>query len=49
MTKIEQSDVYLITKVLRRERKTRKPKMKISGRRVKNLARLILQKAKKQQ
>jgi len=35
------------SKSLRRERKTRKPKMKVSGRRVKNLAKLILEKAKK--
>jgi len=40
-------DEKLISKSLRRERKTRKPKMKVSGRRVKNLVRLILQKAKK--
>lgn len=31
----------LIVKSLRRERKTRKPKMKVTGRRVKNLAKLI--------
>lgn len=37
----------LIAKALRREQKTRKPKMKISGRRVKNLAKLILEKARK--
>lgn len=37
----------LISKSLRRERKIRKPKMKVSGRRVKNLAKLILDKAKK--
>jgi len=42
-------DEKLISKSLRREKKTLKPKMKVSGRRVKNLARLILQKAKKQQ
>jgi len=40
-------DEKLISKSLRREKKTRKPKMKVSGRRVKNLAKLILQKAKK--
>ncbi|HLC99684.1 MAG TPA: hypothetical protein VJC11_01855 [Patescibacteria group bacterium] len=37
----------LLTRAKRREQKTRKPKMKISGRRVKNLAKLIREKAKK--
>ena len=39
----------LLAKSLRREKKTRKPKMKVSGRKVKNLAKLILEKAEKQQ
>lgn len=39
----------LIAKYLRRERKIRKPKMKVSGRKVKNLAKLILEKARKKQ
>lgn len=36
----------LISKSLRRDQKIRKPKMKVSGRRVKNLARLIHKKGK---
>lgn len=43
-----QNETNLLAKSLRRERKIRKPKMKVSGRRVKNLAKLILEKAKKQ-
>ncbi|KKS43624.1 MAG: hypothetical protein UV05_C0027G0005 [candidate division CPR1 bacterium GW2011_GWA2_42_17] len=47
MNRNNHTEEDLLKRVLRREKKTRKPKMKVSGRKVKNLAKLILEKAKK--